>query len=306
MTSSQSGSGTPQEDDRSIASKFENFDMHAQDIELIGGSLRYYEFGTGNNHIILLHGMGEWSAADMWVQWVDPLMKIGHVYAIDMPGFGNSRQGWFGGGATIGVVVDALREFMDLRQIPSARVVGHSAGGWFGAILAYESPDRVRSLVMLGSAGLNIAASVTGAPVTHESITASFDALTGDDSELSPSGARALADRFWHVCDYPRGIEALSSMLQEMMNPEVRKHWLLQHRIPYIRVPTIVAFGDGEGMEPYPTWNSEWEAIEGDPSRSSKPWVIPGAEYVRLDGASHYVTFRNTSRVLAVVEPFLK
>src|SRR5262245_57793269 len=123
--------------------------------DLTDGRLHYYEAGSGDNHTFLLHG-GNFSVnADTFQFVFESFAQHLHVYAIDAFGHGRSeREPEYG--PTFDVVVDAMREFMDQRGIPSANVVGHSFGGWNGAIFAYESPDRVRRLVIIGGAGLNV------------------------------------------------------------------------------------------------------------------------------------------------------
>ena len=32
--------------------------------------------------------------------------------------------------------------------------------------------------------------------------------------------------------------------------------------------------------DPHPTWTQEYDRLKGDMSKSSKPWVVPGAKYL--------------------------
>jgi pimeloyl-ACP methyl ester carboxylesterase len=58
-------------------------------------------------------------------------------------------------------------------------------------------------------------------------------------------------------------------------------------------------------MEPYPTWTEEWDKIGGDVSKSSKPWVIPGAKYVLLP-AGHNSHWERPNEISQMVVDFLK
>src|SRR5687767_325561 len=110
--------------------------------DLSNGRVRYYEAGSGDNHTLLLHGMGSQTSADTFAFIFDKLAEKLHVYNLDMLGFGkSSRKMEYG--PTFEVVIDGIREFMDKKGIQKVNLVGHSAGGWFGSILAYESPERI-------------------------------------------------------------------------------------------------------------------------------------------------------------------
>ena len=50
-------------------------------------------------------------------------------------------------------IVDFVREFQDALGIERSNIVGHSMGGWLASLFAYESPNRVNKLVLVGSGG---------------------------------------------------------------------------------------------------------------------------------------------------------
>ena len=279
---------------------------YSKDIDLPSGRIRYYEAGSGDNHTILLHGMGVSTSADTFANVFEPLAQNFHIYNMDMFGFGHSSRE-MGYGPTFETIIDGIRQFMDAKGIEQANIVGHSAGGWFGAILAYESPQRLRRLVMIGSAGMNVTPvpNVSNpAPTTMERALATTMASVGQGaSSWTEEMAKDLAGRMLEAGTLAPN--SLAPLLQQMANAEIRNHWLIQWRLPHITTPTLVIWGKGDTMEPYPTWTAEWDTIGGDVSKSSKPWVIPGAKYVLLD-AGHNSHWEQPETITELVTDFLK
>ncbi|MEZ7006261.1 alpha/beta fold hydrolase [Streptomyces sp. AD55] len=109
-------------------------------------TLRYYEAGSGHP-VILLHGSGP--GATGWSNFagnIGALAEHFHVYAVDMPGWGESDA----------VTVDRLDHvatavgFLDALGIDKAAFVGNSMGGQTSLRLATEHPDRISHLVTMG------------------------------------------------------------------------------------------------------------------------------------------------------------
>ncbi|KAF1039844.1 alpha/beta fold hydrolase [Burkholderia sp. Ac-20384] len=108
--------------------------------------LHYHEAGSGHP-VILLHGSGP--GATGWSNFsgnIDALAKQFHVYAVDMPGWGQSDS------ATVEQLdhVDAAIQFMDALGIERAAFVGNSMGGQTSLRLATEYPERITHLVTMG------------------------------------------------------------------------------------------------------------------------------------------------------------
>jgi pimeloyl-ACP methyl ester carboxylesterase len=275
--------------------------------DLTNGRVRYYEAGQGDNHTFLLHGMGTQTSADTFAFIFENLAEKLHVYNIDMLGFGKSSRK-MAYGPTFEVVIDGLREFMDVKGLTKVNLIGHSAGGWFGSILAYESPDRINKLVMIGSAGMNVTpVGTVSAPPKPSLEGALAGTMVGvrEGSDFTEDQAKWLAENMYSMATQPGVAEGgMGPLLNQMATADIRNHWLIQRRLPYIKAPTMVIWGTGDTMEPYPTWNEEWEKIGGDISKSSKPWVIPGAQYIHLD-AGHNSHWERPKEISKLVIDFL-
>ena len=253
-------------------------------IQLTSGRIRYIEAGEGPP-LLLVHGMGFSNGAHSYLPVLDRFAERFHCYAVDMLGFGMGDRD-LTDAPTFDTIIDGFREFMDRMGVERAHYVGHSAGGWMGAIFAYESPQRIDKLVLLCSAGMNVepSAGIGNAPsvptleqVRERTLGQFLDASKADDAVIEPVAAASKA-----AADQPNALASLNPLLHQMQTPRIRNRYLIQRRLARITNPTMVVWGKGDVMDPYPTWTEEYEALGGDMSQSVKPWVIPGAKYVLL------------------------
>lgn len=118
--------------------------------ELPIGRIRYAERGGDGVPVLLIHGFG--GDLDNWLFNIDTIAETAPVYALDLPGHGQSIKTVDNPG--LGVMVDATLAFMDHAQIDKAHLVGHSMGGLISGRVAIDHPARVASLTLIGSAGL--------------------------------------------------------------------------------------------------------------------------------------------------------
>lgn len=119
-------------------------------VDTPAGRLRYARRGDGAATVILIHGFG--GDLDNWLFTIDALAETATVYALDLPGHGQSDKTVSNPSLT-GLSATVLG-FMDALGIARAHLVGHSMGGAIAARTALDAPDRVASVTLIGSAGL--------------------------------------------------------------------------------------------------------------------------------------------------------
>ena len=249
---------------------------------------RYLMAGDGPP-LLCLHGMGIGNSANSFDPIFPRLAEHHQVYALDMLGFGLGERDVLEG-PTFSLLVDHVREFMDHLGLASTHLLGHSAGGWIGGLLAYESPQRIDRLIMLCGAGLNTA---PAAGIRREQIPTAaqiedhLNQMLLDSNKVSEKQVTAFVAAQQAALSRPGALHSLDTLLHQMETPALRERYMLQRRLDRISVPTLVAWGEGDLMAPYPTWTQEYEALGGDMSRSSQPWVIPGARYVLMPTGHH-------------------
>jgi pimeloyl-ACP methyl ester carboxylesterase len=257
------------------------------------GRIRWLEAGQGKP-LLLLHGMGMYSSAGMFTHLIPLLAPRMRVIAPDLLGFGKGVR-TMEEGPTFDLMLEHLREFMDVQEIASAGIVGHSMGGWVAALFAHQSPSRVERLMMLCAAGMNQAPASgirhAHAP-TEEELVKTFQGSYWNKDQADPAAAAESARIAHEIATRPGALEGIDPLLRQMETPAIRARYMLQRRLPFLKMPVMMVWGEGDQMDPYPTWNKEWAEHKGDPTRSSKPWAPPGAKFRRLP-TGHFPQIEN-------------
>jgi pyruvate dehydrogenase E2 component (dihydrolipoamide acetyltransferase) len=119
-------------------------------VDLPDGRIRYAKRGSGSETVILIHGFG--GDLDNWLFNIDALAENATVYALDLPGHGQSVKAI--ADPSLAVLAMTVVSFMNAMDVKSAHLVGHSLGGAIAMEIAREARDRVKSLTLISSAGL--------------------------------------------------------------------------------------------------------------------------------------------------------
>ena len=199
------------------------------------------EGGAGDN-LIFLHGE---DGATEWTPFLDLLAQHFHVYAPAHPGQGGSN-----GLQYLDDLWDLVVFYEELMQelgIDRVHAVGHSYGGLLAAELASHRPEKVSRLVLINSLGLWL----DDAPI------ADFFVLTAEER----------AKMFWFdsECAAAKAAFAQPSDPEEKMESDLSRTetlaavgkfiWPipdkgLTKRIHRITMPTLLLWGDSDGMIP--------------------------------------------------------
>ena len=209
-------------------------------VELSHGKTRYLEAGSGYP-TILLHGVGFAGGADNWRLNIGPLSKKLRVLAIDFLGWGKGDR--FDRPYSFAYLVDHIREFQDTLGLEKTNIVGHSMGGWIASVFAYESPNRVKKLVLVDSGGAR--------PRTLPSMTEfkppTKEIIRKQMAERTNPSFHAELDK-WTDEDYaktqiPGALEAYRKILSHMNDNPNRIRYNTIRRFPHITAPTLVIWG---------------------------------------------------------------
>jgi pimeloyl-ACP methyl ester carboxylesterase len=111
---------------------------------------RFWALGDKGTAVILIHGLG--ASADIWKYNVEALAEQHRVYAPDLMGFGRSDKP--GPSFTAFDYTRFLHDFMNILNIEKASLVGQSLGGGIALHYVLQFPQKVKKLVLVGSAGL--------------------------------------------------------------------------------------------------------------------------------------------------------
>lgn len=128
---------------------------NAKFVVVNGAKTRYFQAGSGEP--LLLVGGGQFgtpSGATVWDLNFGELTAHFRVIALDKLGQGYTDNPRRPEDYVIGSAVEHLRDFVAALDISSAHFIGHSRGGYAVCRLAMESPELVRSLVVIDSGTL--------------------------------------------------------------------------------------------------------------------------------------------------------
>src|SRR5262249_46159525 len=119
-------------------------------VELPIGAVRYARRGEGRSRVILIHGFG--GDLDNWLFNIDALAEDATVYALDLPGHGQSVKAI--GEPTAAGLAKTVLAFADALGLDQLHLVGHSLGGAIAIEAARQGGKKVRSLALIAPAGL--------------------------------------------------------------------------------------------------------------------------------------------------------
>jgi 2-hydroxy-6-oxonona-2,4-dienedioate hydrolase len=227
-----------------------------RDIQTRDWKLRYYEAGEGYP-LILIHGSGP--GATGWSNFsgnIDALARHFHVYAIDMPGWGESdpctKETLDHVGATI--------QFMDTLGIEKAALIGNSMGGIIALAVSVDHPDRVSHVITMGpgahpgpklfsagdgpTEGLKVLQQAYRTP-TPEAMQALVSIMVYDKSFATPELCKARSDA---AMARP---EHLANFLDMMSKGGPVNRWAPLDDLAKSRTPALLIHGRDDRVVPY-------------------------------------------------------
>jgi pimeloyl-ACP methyl ester carboxylesterase len=118
-----------------------------------GIRLHYEERGSGAP-ILCIHGAG--TSAQLWADAVEKLARLGRAIAYDRRGYGRSEPPESWERVNVAEHADDAAALLDALEATPAVVVARSYGGEVATDLALRYPDRVRALVLLEAAPVEL------------------------------------------------------------------------------------------------------------------------------------------------------
>ncbi|HEY7677670.1 MAG TPA: alpha/beta fold hydrolase [Candidatus Methylomirabilis sp.] len=236
---------------------------HVEEFRQVGGARIQLLRGGQGPPLVFLHGA---AGAGIWLPFLAALARHFTVHAPSHPGFGRSEDPeWLD---TIDDLVHFYLDFLDDLGHSKVHLVGLSLGGWIAAELATVCSHRIGRLVLVDAAGIRL------------------DGVTVPDLFIMPpeEAARTIfADPATAAAIYPADptAEQLEILLRQRStlarlawNPYLHNPKLLR-RLPRIRVPTLVVWGEGDRLLPLEHARAFQQAIPG-----ARLAVLPGCGHV--------------------------
>ncbi len=208
----------------------------------IDGHIVYYLEGGSGEPIVMLHGFG--GDADNWTRFSRYLTKDYRVIAPDLPGFGDSSR-ITTASYSIPKQVERIRQLLDQQGIAKAHLVGNSMGGYIAAWFAATYPDRVKSLALFDTAGIN---SPTQSPFL-KAVSSGKNMLIIDDPERYGDFLKLIFADPPYLPDFMKHYFAQKSYDHREFNRKIFKElWdqqlPLEPELPKIKAKTLIVWGD--------------------------------------------------------------
>jgi pimeloyl-ACP methyl ester carboxylesterase len=219
-------------------------------ITINGLQTAYYTGGIGSRHVLLLHGWA--SSGRMWLRQMWVLRRQYRLWALDLPGFGDSQCPPIDNGS-IDWYANHVAAFCESAGIRPYAVVGHSMGGRVAFDLARRYPDRVERVVAIsptvtGKLGFNLDVFLLGPlgrmigelsrhvwPVATAGAMSMYLAPRYLGSEALKRTSADLRRASW---------EAAIGSLRALVDDDYSPH------LPEVRQPTLLICGDRDSAVP--------------------------------------------------------
>ncbi len=222
----------------------------SQHIAVDGVKTHYLEAGSGAP-MVLIHGGG--AGADARGNWSGCLPAFAERYrvlAVDMLGFGaTDKPDPASHDYSQGARNRHLLGFLDALGLDAPILVGNSMGGCTALGVAIDRPDRVRALVLMGSAGLNAELSpairtILGYQPTPENMRTIIDTLTGDGFVIDEELVRYR----YELTQQPGAMAAYGATMKWI--GEQGGLFYAEEEIARVKTPTLVVNGSDDQVVP--------------------------------------------------------
>ena len=224
----------------------------------------YYEAG-GGDAIVYLHGSGSFTGFDFATAWVGG----NRVIAPHHPGYGES-----GDSKEIRTIHDYVLHYLELFDqlgLNSVHLIGASLGGWIAAEIAVVRPDLVRSLSLVGPAGLYVAD-----PPATDLFTIPPEKLSSylmaDPSKMARYHP-AEPDVDFLTLRYRETISTARLLWEDPKGGSMLNGWLER-----LRMPVLILWGEKDRVRP-PSHGKAWCARLPDAQLT----VLPGTGHLALE-----------------------
>ena len=273
-----------------------------EEIALHGHRVRFHRAGEGPL-LVLLHGIA--STAETWAPVVEALAARHTVLAPDLLGHGESAKPR--GDYSLGAHASGVRDLVAALGYDRATVVGHSLGGGIAMQFAYQFPERVERLVLIGSGGLGrevhpmlraatlpgselVLALVGGAWLRATGgavggVLARFGLRTGEDLAGVATGIGSFADSGARAAFVHTARAAIDAGGQRVSATD--RLYLAAD------LPTLIVWGERDPIIPVAHGRAAHAAI-------------PGSRLEVFEGAGHFPHREAPARFVAVIEDFVR
>lgn len=267
-------------------------------IALHGHDVGYTHGGRGEA-ILLVHGIA--GSYDTWDLILSKLAERFYVIAPDLLGHGRSAKPK--GDYSLGAYASGLRDLLQVLEVDSVTVVGHSMGGGVAMQFAYQFPRLIERLVLVDSGGLGPevtpflrAATLPGADLVLS--VATSDRVTRMMSPLVRAGL-TIKPSIGHVVDHLAALKdretrrAFVTTARTVLDVQGQRIDARDRLYLASSLPTLIVWGERDRFIP---------VAHGKEAHA----LVPGSKLELFAGAGHFPHRDDPERFVAVVGDFIQ
>lgn len=227
--------------DWAVQSQRNAADLTVDSQEISDGEIVYLKNDTDHSKgtIVLIHGFG--AEKQTWATMAKELSENYHLLIPDLPGHGESFQ-LPDLEYTIEKQVLRLSELLTVLNTGRVHLIGNSMGGAIAAKFSHRYPEKVKSLVLMNSAGIYQHKSELAYLIekgenpliveTPEDFQRLWDFTMSQPPYLPGPILKVLAEK-----------KAAREKMDKIIFSHIRKDTMIEALLPQIKTPTLVLWG---------------------------------------------------------------
>ena len=221
----------------------------------IGGIRTHYVVAGQGRPVVLIHGLG--ASVATWRDNLGPLAERHAVYALDLPGHGDSDKPDISYDAES--MTEFVRAFVHHLSIETAALIGHSVGGGLALNLALTHPELVSHLVLVSSGALGrqvtLFLRLVAVRWIGELLTSGRFDTTGmmlrqsfhDEGLITPE----LVDELRRTSSMPGARDAALKVIRNFISPwGVKRKYIRTGELGTLGMPLMIVWGERDRILP--------------------------------------------------------
>ncbi|WP_372364538.1 alpha/beta fold hydrolase [Candidatus Uabimicrobium sp. HlEnr_7] len=268
----------------------------------LGIQIKYLEIGDPEKEtIVIFHGFSD--NKESFLHIALRLMNDYHLIIPDMPGFGENKQE-----EKFSYTIEQYSEWMNdfLNKIVPSKfhLIGHSMGGAIAAYISSEGCDRMLSLTILCGGGVitlplvgfykNLAEGDNLFSIKNKKDFSKFLNTNFHKKPFMPGSVKHFIYRRY-ADNYNWYNKIMNDLIGDNINHQLSElpDTALNDRLKDINVPTLVAWGEQDGLFPHDVIGQEYHRN------------IKNSQFSLIKDAGHCVNMEAPSKFSAVYRQFL-
>lgn len=268
-------------------------------LSLNARSIGMQAWGSGKKSFLLLHGLSRSKAC--WRDVAPGLAAHGRVVALDLPGHGESPLADFS--CAMRDFAALVREAIAALALEDLVIVGHSMGAQVAMTLLLDTPQVAQRLVLAAPAGIET--------FTQEEAALMRAAQTPEKIRAQPRSSVAKTIGAFTFSPPPDLEEQIAWRMNEMARSDDLAKTIsrcvdgmlagrLFERLPTLRVPTLVVFGEEDRLIPNRYFHPGVTSATGAAALAA----IPEAQLLMLPQTGHMVPEEHPQRLCEAILSF--